>query len=86
MLESPDMELQNRLEEVLDAAGVEYRRGGSGGGNQLRQPYLRNFINEREWANQSEVEHIHAYGWYIGNYPDLEEQTIVDLCGLLNNA
>ena len=30
------------------------------------------------------VEHVHFYGFYIGNYPDLEESSIVMLCDLLN--
>ena len=31
---------------ALRKQGVEYRRGASGGGNQLRQPYLRRLLGE----------------------------------------
>jgi len=32
------------------------------------------------------VEHIHHFGWYIGNYPDLEKEMILKLCKILNNV
>jgi CDP-6-deoxy-D-xylo-4-hexulose-3-dehydrase len=62
---------------------VEFRRGTSGGGNQLRQPYLRKILGD-EYRNYPLVEHIHFYGWYIGNYPGLEEEKILALCSILN--
>jgi len=66
-------------------AGVEFRRGSSGGGNQLRQPYLKGIVPEREYEKYPEMEHIHFYGYYIGNYPELGEWKILELCKLLNN-
>jgi CDP-6-deoxy-D-xylo-4-hexulose-3-dehydrase len=30
------------------------------------------------------VEHVHFYGFYLGNYPDLERKQIVELCEELN--
>ena len=84
VLRKPKPEIRDRVEEVMRRAGVEFRRGSSGGGNQLRQPYLRGFVPEKEYEKYPEIEHIHFYGYYIGNYPDIEEEKILDLCNLLN--
>jgi CDP-6-deoxy-D-xylo-4-hexulose-3-dehydrase len=70
----------------MGEAGVEFRRGSSGGGNQMRQPYLKGIVEDKEWEKYPEVEHIHFYGYYIGNYPDLQEEKILSLCGLLNSV
>lgn len=86
VLKKPDPRLRDRVEESLRDAGVEFRRGSSGGGNQLRQPYLRAVIPDREWEKYPEVEHVHFYGFYIGNYPEISEQKILSLCDLLNNV
>ena len=86
ILKEPNIELRNKLESKMDLAGVEYRRGSSGGGNQLRQPYLQNIVGDDAWKNFPEVEHVHHYGWYIGNYPGLEEDAIIKLCQLLNES
>ena len=37
-----DLEYSARLMHALKLNGIEFRRGSAGGGNQLRQPYLRN--------------------------------------------
>lgn len=84
VIKSPDPILRYKVEKMLWDAGVEFRRGSSGGGNQLRQPYLKGIIPESEYEKYPEIEHIHFYGYYIGNYPELEEQKILDLCSLLN--
>ncbi len=85
IINKPNPEFRNRVEKTLRGAGVEFRRGSAGGGNQLRQPYLQKIIPEKEYEKYPEVEHIHFYGYYIGNYPDLKEQSILDLCKLLNS-
>jgi CDP-6-deoxy-D-xylo-4-hexulose-3-dehydrase len=85
VIKEPNAEFRDRVEAVLRKAGVEFRRGSSGGGNQLRQPYLSGIVPEREYEKYPEIEHIHFYGYYIGNYPDLDEQRIFDLCYLLNH-
>ena len=84
VLKKADPNFRDRVETALKNAGVEFRRGSSGGGNQLRQPYLKSFMPEKEFEKYPEVEHIHFYGYYIGNYPSLEKQKILDLCNLLN--
>lgn len=85
MIKEPNPEFRDRVEETMRRAGVEFRRGSSGGGNQLRQPYLIGIVPEKEYEKYPEIEHIHFYGYYIGNYPDLDEQKILDLCFLLNH-
>jgi CDP-4-dehydro-6-deoxyglucose reductase, E1 len=85
VLKEPDPEFREIVETALKEAGVEFRRGSSGGGNQLRQPYLKNFMPDKEYEKYPEVEHIHFFGYYIGNYPTLENQKVIELCNLLNS-
>lgn len=85
ILKKPDRLLCKKVMETLKSYGIEFRRGMSGGGNQLRQPYLRKIISDREYEKYPNVEHIHFYGFYIGNYPTLEEKKIYKLCDILNN-
>jgi len=84
VINQPDARFRDRVEKTLRDAGVEFRRGSSGGGNQLRQPYLKTIVPDKEWEKYPQVEHVHFYGYYIGNYPDMEEQKILSLCDLLN--
>lgn len=84
VLKDADPQLAARAAAAMKAAGVEFRRGLSGGGNQLRQPYLRNYLSAERWQDFPRVEHVHFYGFYIGNYPDLPREKIVALCEMLN--
>jgi len=84
ILRRPDRALCQAVMRALREHGVEFRRGTSGGGNQLRQPYLRGIVPDREYERYPRAEHVHFYGFYIGNYPELEEQKIADLCDILN--
>ena len=84
VLRHPDRELRDAIERLLRQLKVEFRRGLSGGGNQLRQPYLRRRLGDI-YPHYPVVEHMHFYAWYIGNYPDLETDKILKLCQLLNN-
>ena len=84
VLKEPDKKLRKKVEDTMKKAGVEFRRGSSGGGNQLRQPYLKGIMPEKEYEKYPEIEHVHFFGYYIGNYPDLEENKILKLCDLLN--
>ena len=86
VLKYPDIPFTKRLMLKMNEEKIEFRRGSAGGGNQLRQPYLKEIVSEGEWKNYPEVEHVHFFGWYIGNYPDLENLKIMQLCELLNNA
>jgi CDP-6-deoxy-D-xylo-4-hexulose-3-dehydrase len=85
VLRHPDDGLRDRVVAALRERGVEFRRGTSGGGNQLRQPYLRGIVDPGDLARFPRVDHIHFYGFYIGNYPGLEAGRIVELCDMLNS-
>jgi CDP-4-dehydro-6-deoxyglucose reductase, E1 len=84
VLREPDPALWNRIEKTLRGRKIEFRRGTSGGGNQLRQPFLRRLFPD-EYKQYPRVDHIHFYGAYIGNYPELETSRIKALCVLLNS-
>ncbi|MFO0879125.1 MAG: DegT/DnrJ/EryC1/StrS family aminotransferase [Gemmataceae bacterium] len=75
-----------RVMRALREAGVEFRRGTSGGGNQLRQPYLQKLVGPDAWRDYPQVDHVHFHGMYIGNYPSLEAEKIARLCELVNEA
>lgn len=85
ILNKADDAFRDKLQTALDSAKVEYRRGTSGGGSQLRQPFVRNLIQDKMWEDFPKVDHVHFYGYYIGNYPDLEEEKILKLVNLLNS-
>ena len=84
VLRNPDEVLCNKVMFTLKDLNVEFRRGTSGGGNQLRQPYLKKIIGENEYKNYPNADHIHFYGFYIGNFPELEKEKILNLCSILN--
>ena len=84
VLRRPDPAFCAKVTDALRARGIEFRRGLSGGGNQLRQPYLRNHPAAAELHRFPHVEHVHFFGFYIGNYPELDPAAILDLCSMLN--
>ncbi len=86
VLKEPDAEFFNRLMSAMRAAGIEFRRGSAGGGNQLRQPYLRGIVPDGHYKDFPETEHIHFYACYIGNFPDLRDEEIDQICGVLNEV
>jgi len=83
IMKDSNFDLRDRIEKMMDEHGIEFRRGLSGGGNQMRQPYFRNHdINFDEFPN---TDHVHNFSWYVGNYPSLEMEKIDNLIQLLNN-
>jgi CDP-6-deoxy-D-xylo-4-hexulose-3-dehydrase len=84
ILKENSFELRNKVESILKEKGIEFRRGLSGGGNQLKQPYFKKYynINHDEYPN---VNHVHDFSWYIGNYPTLQMEKIDTLIETLNN-
>lgn len=85
ILNKKDDAFRDRVMKAMDEAKVEYRRGTSGGGSQVRQPYLKKLMNEKP-ENFPNVDHVHFYGFYIGNFPSLKKEKIKELCDLLNSV
>lgn len=85
VLNRADPMLMKSVENALREHGVEFRRGCSGGGNQLRQPYFRRLFPQIRFQDFPQVEHIHFYSAYIGNYPGLPSDKILRLCAMLND-
>jgi CDP-6-deoxy-D-xylo-4-hexulose-3-dehydrase len=84
ILKDASMDLREKVEKILNHDGIEYRRGLAGGGNQLRQPYLRKLIGTPDPTKFPVTDHMHFYGWYIGNNPDLTPEIIIKLCNSLS--
>ena len=85
VLQKKNIKNRNLLERVLKKNKIEFRRGNAGGGNQLRQPYLKEYIKGINLEHFKEVDHIHFFGYYIGNYPSLKKDKIMKICKILNN-
>jgi len=86
ILREPDTDLVERLMQKMRAEGVEFRRGSAGGGNQVRQPYLKDIVPENHHLEFPETEHIHFYGFYLGNFPDLRDEEVDEICVILNSV
>jgi len=84
ILKDASMDLREKVEKILNHDGIEYRRGLAGGGNQLRQPYLRKLKGTPDPTKFPVTDHMHFYGWYIGNNPDLTPEIIIKLCNSLS--
>ncbi len=82
---SVDKDVSKKIAFELGNNGIEFRRGLSGGGNQLRQPYLKEFADKIDLSHFPNAEHIHFNSWYIGNYPNLSKSRIDTLLKILNN-
>ncbi len=80
--------LNNRLilEKTMKNNNIEFRRGNAGGGNQLRQPYLSKYTKKINFNEFKNVDHIHFYGYYIGNYPSLSQLKIKKISKILNSV
>ena len=85
VLKKKNIKNRDLLEKILIKNKIEFRRGNAGGGNQLRQPYLRQNVKNINFRNFKEVDHIHFFGYYIGNYPSLKKGKILKICKILNN-
>lgn len=86
ILKHPDPVLVKELMQHMRQAGIEFRRGSAGGGNQIRQPYLKNIVPKNHHLEFPETEHVHFYGFYIGNFPDLKLEEINEICSILNSV
>ena len=89
ILNEPNQQLMNKLEKKLEENGIEYRRGSAGGGNQMRQPYVRKIYNftEKDFKEISPVtDHVHFYGMYLGNYPELTFKSIDEIAAIISSV
>lgn len=86
VLQEADDALAQRLMARMRETGIEFRRGSAGGGNQVRQPYLRGIVPADHHLAFPQTEHIHFYGFYIGNFPDLRTDEIDAICAIVNAA
>lgn len=78
----------NKLTDRLKKHKIEFRVGSAGGGNQLRQPYLKEFVkkNKIKISDFINTEKVHFFGMYIGNYPDLSFKNIKKICDIINQS
>ena len=84
ILQSNNIKKRDYFEKILTKKGIEFRRGNAGGGNQLRQPYLKEYVKKINLRNFPNVEKVHFFGYYIGNFPDLSKKKIDYLLNVLN--
>ena len=84
VLKKRNFKNRHLLEKTMNNNCIEFRRGNAGGGNQLRQPYLKQFVKKINFKDFLEVEHVHFFGYYIGNYPSLKKEKIIKICNILN--
>jgi len=84
ILNTNKLKSRNDFEKYLLKNKIEFRRGNAGGGNQLRQPYLRKYLKNINLTNFKKVEKVHHFGYYIGNYPSLTKKRIERLVSVMN--
>ena len=84
ILKKKSIKSRSIFEKNLLKNKIEFRRGNAGGGNQLRQPYLKQFTKGINFKNFKEVDRVHFFGYYIGNYPSLSQLKIKKICKILN--
>ncbi len=82
IMKDNDFSKRDEIENKLKSNGIEFRRGLSGGGNQMRQPFFKSIYSD--FSNYPNIEHIHNFSWYIGNYPGLEKEKIDFVLQVLN--
>ena len=85
ILRSNNIKKRNKLEKIMNKFNIEFRRGNAGGGNQMRQPYIKNYVRGINIKKFKNVEHVHNFGYYIGNFPSLKKDKILKLAAILNS-
>ena len=85
ILKKRNKKYRNYFENKLKMVNIEFRRGNAGGGNQLRQPYLKKYLKKINLKLFPNVEYVHDYGYYIGNYPNLKKEKIIKITNYLNS-
>ena len=85
ILKHQNKNMMEQLCKILDDASIEYRRGSAGGGNQVRQPYVKDLNLKIMPESFPNTEHIHFFGLYIGNFPDLADNELDFIVQQLNS-
>ena len=75
-----------RLMHKMRDEEIEFRRGSAGGGNQLRQPYLKGIVPADHYTKYPNTDHMHFYSFYVGNYPTLSKISIDEITSVLNRV
>ncbi len=86
IMQEKDDNKRDLLQQTMDENSIEYRRGNAGGGNQMRQPYMQRHLTRQLPEDLPVTEHVHFYGYYIGNYPGLTPEEISELTAIINKA
>jgi len=86
ILKEKDEVFVAKLMQKMKEEGIEFRRGSAGGGNQLRQPYLKNIVSEDFHKNFPNTEHVHFYGFYLGNFPSMTIEEVDAITDILNGV
>lgn len=86
ILRDSHVHLIDRLINVMSSHGIEFRRGSAGGGNQLRQPYVTPHLGSARPEDFPVVEHVHNFGFYIGNYPAMTNERTEEIARILNSV
>ena len=84
--EYANKEFAQRLMGKMRDNEIEFRRGSAGGGNQLRQPYLKGIVPADHYKNYPNTDHMHFYSFYIGNYPSLSKTAIKEITDVLDRV
>ena len=84
--EYTNKDFAERLMHKMRDNEIEFRRGSAGGGNQLRQPYLKGIVPEDHYKKYPNTDHMHFYSFYIGNYPTLSKIAIDEITSVLNRV
>ena len=82
ILRKGNFNLRKKLEKVMREKNIEFRRGGPGGGNQLKQPYLQSY--KFKSTKLKNTDYVHNFGYYLGNFPSLSISKIKIICSELN--
>ena len=85
ILKTKNFKKRDLFEKEMLKNGIEFRRGNAGGGNQLRQPYINSVVKNIDLKKFKKVDHVHFFGYYIGNYPSLNPKKINLICKVLNS-
>ena len=84
ILKTSNKKLFDNVCSIIDNNKVEYRKGTAGGGNQAKQPYIEDCQIVTD--DLTIVNHIHDFGLYVGNHPELTATQITELTTKLNNV